>query len=99
MQKYEHTSSPMYFLFMAGYQNLHTSIFFFLVIWSYLQTEISVTLSTGNKLHSSPSSFIFFSFLWKRFVDESAKFIHGTPSPAKPVYYNSKVEEMVRKQL
>ena len=43
--KYEHPLCLMYFLFMAGYRNLHTSGFFFLVIcWSYLRTEISVTI-------------------------------------------------------
>ena len=51
---------PRIFLFMAGYQNLHTSSFFFSVIcWSYLRTEISVILSTGNKLHSHHSSLYF----------------------------------------
>ena len=33
--------------------------FFPEIWWSYLWTEISVTLSTGNKLYSLPSSFIF----------------------------------------
>ena len=50
---------PRIFLFMAGYRNLHTSVFFPVICWSYLQTDISVTLSTSNKLHSWPSSFIF----------------------------------------
>ena len=64
--KYEHTFLPTYFLFIAGYRNLHTSVFFFLVIyWSYLRTEISVTLSTGNKLHCP----LFFSLQWSHFVD------------------------------
>ena len=40
------------FLFMAGYQNLHTSAFFPVICWSYLRTEISVTLSIDNKLYS-----------------------------------------------
>ena len=64
---YESASSPAYFLFMAGYRNLHTSVFSG-ICWFYLQTEISVTLSIGNKLYSSQSSFIF-SFLWNHFVD------------------------------
>ena len=42
--------------------------FFSVICWSYLRTEISVTLSIGNKLYSSPSTFIF-SFLWNHFVD------------------------------
>ena len=55
--------------------------FFFPVIcWSYLRTEISVTLSIGNKLYSSPSFFIIF-FQWPTLLMlscdriESAKFI------------------------
>ena len=72
MRKYEPASSPTYFLFMAGYQNLLTWFFFFffllVICWSYQQTEISVILSTGNKLQSRhPPSF--FSFLWNHFVD------------------------------
>ena len=68
---------PHIFLFMAGYRNLNTFVFcFFLVIcWSYLQTEISVILFTGTKLHSRLHP-LFLSFLWNHF--ESAKFIHGT---------------------
>ena len=58
-RKYEHASLPTYFLFMAGYGNLHTSGFIPVICWSSLRTEISVTLSTGNDLHSSPSSFNF----------------------------------------
>ena len=50
-RKYEHPLCLMYFLFMAGYRNLHTSVFFQVICWSYLQTEISDTLSIGNKLY------------------------------------------------
>ena len=50
------------FLFVASYRNLHTSVFFPVICWSYLRTEISVTLSIGNKLYSSASTFVF-SFL------------------------------------
>ena len=39
--------------------------FFPVICWSFLRTEISVTLSTGNKLHPP----LFFSFLWNHFVD------------------------------
>ena len=52
------------FLFMAGYRNLHTSGFFPVICWSYLQTEISVTLSLVNKLFSR-HHILYFSFLWK----------------------------------
>ena len=62
-RKYEHPLCLTYFLFMAGYRNL--LLFFFPVIfWSYLRTEISVTLSIGNKLYSSP-----FCFPVTHFVD------------------------------
>ena len=48
------SSSPTYFLFMAPYRNLHTSVFFSPVIcWSYRRTEISVIQFAGNKLHFS----------------------------------------------
>ena len=57
IQEYEHASSPTSFLFMVGCQNIHT-YFFSVICWSYLRTEISLTLSTGNILHSSPSTFI-----------------------------------------
>ena len=43
------------FLFMAVYRNLRTSVFFSVIWWSSLRTEISVTQSIGNKLYSSPS--------------------------------------------
>ena len=59
------TSSPHV---LVGYWNLHTSGFFLVICWSYLQTEISVTLSIGNKLHSH-HHLLFFSFLWDHFVD------------------------------
>ena len=91
-RKYEHRLRLTYFLFMAGYRNLHTSVFFPVICWSYLRTEISVTLSIGNKLYSSPSSFIF-SFQWPTLLMlscdriEPAKFIHSTMTLAKLVYY------------
>ena len=40
--------------------------FFPVICWSYLLTEISVILSTGNKSHSRHH--LFFSFLWNHFV-------------------------------
>ena len=60
----------VFFLFMAGDRNLHTSGFFFFLIicWSYLGTEISVILSIGNKLYSR-HQILYLSFLWKHFVD------------------------------
>ena len=54
--------------------------FFAVICWSYLRTKISVTLSIGNKLYSSPSPFIF-SFQWPTLLMiyydriESANFI------------------------
>ena len=48
MQKYEHPLRFTFFLFMASYWDLHTLVFFPVICWSYLRTEISVTLSSGN---------------------------------------------------
>ena len=50
------------FLFMSGYRNLYTSVFFSAINWSNLRTEISVTLSLGNKLYSG-HHILYFSFL------------------------------------
>ena len=98
-RKYEHATSPTYFLFMAGYRNFPTSAFIFSVIcWSYLRTEISVNLSTGNNYIFA--ILFYFSLSCEATLlmlscdrIESAKFIHGTPSPAKPVYYRWNSEE------
>ena len=49
--------------FVYSWLSEHT---FFRFCWSYLRTEISVTLPIGKKLYSSPSSFIF-SFLWNHY--------------------------------
>ena len=64
MRKYEHAFSHMYFLSVTGYKNLYTSVFP-VICGSYLRIEISVILSTGNKLPPP----LFFSFLWNHFVD------------------------------
>ena len=69
------------YCFFKSHAEIWTSsslhVFFWLVIGTYIlpffprkyvRTEISVTLSIGNKLYSSPSSFIF-SFLWNHFVE------------------------------
>ena len=56
-RKYEYPLCLAYFLFMACNRNLHTFVFFPVICWSSLRTEISVTLSIGDKLYSSPSSF------------------------------------------
>ena len=38
-RKYEHPLHLTYFfLFVAGYRNLHTFVFFFVICWSYLRT-------------------------------------------------------------
>ena len=42
--------------------------FFRVICWSYLRTDISVILSTGNKLHSCHHP-LFLFFLWNHFVD------------------------------
>ena len=78
MRKYEHPLRITYFLFMAGYRNLHTSVFP-VICWSYLRTEIFVILSTSDKLHFSLSCETTLLILSCDRM-ESAKFIHGTPS-------------------
>ena len=56
------SSLPTYFSVYGWLSELTYFRFFFLVIcWSYLQMEISVTLSIGNKLYH----ILYFSFLWK----------------------------------
>ena len=62
MRKYKHPLCLTYFLFVVSFRNLHISFFFPVICWSSMRTEISVILSTSNKLH-------FFSFLWNHFVD------------------------------
>ena len=61
----------MAFVFFRLWLVIRTYIlrFFFLVIcWSFLRTEISVTLSIGNKSYSR-HHLLFFSILWNHFVD------------------------------
>ena len=81
MQKYEH---PLCLAYFSVYGWLLELTYFRgggpVICWSYLQTEIFVTLSIGYKSYSLPSSFIF-SFLWSTLLMlscnciESAKFI------------------------
>ena len=89
MRKYEH---PLRLTWLS--ELTYFCFFFPVIFWSYLQTELSVTLSTDNKWYSSLSSFIF-SFRWPTllmlFWDhiEPAKSIHSTLLLAKLVYYTS----------
>ena len=62
------SSSPHVFSVYGWLSELTYFQCFPVICWSYLQTEVSVTLSIGNKQYSSPFSFIF-SFLWNHFVD------------------------------
>ena len=61
------------------------------ICWSYLRTEISVTLSIGNKLYSHLLSFFLSSettlLMLSCDLIEPAKFIHSTLSLSKLVYY------------
>ena len=60
------SSSPHVFFSVYGWLSELTYFRFFTVIcWSYLRTEISVTLSIGNKLYSR-YHILYFSFLRKR---------------------------------
>ena len=98
MRIYEYPLCPHIFLFMAGYRNLRTPISFFffffffffcpVIYWSYLWTEISVTLSIGNKLDSRHHN-LYFSFLWKPLWCNLATTLNLLSSslPAKLVYY------------
>ena len=68
--------------------------FFPVICWSYLRTEISVTLSIGNKLYSRCHLYLSLScettlLMLSRDCIESAKFIYGTLSLAKLVYYKT----------
>ena len=61
------SSSPRVFFCLWLVIGTYILPFFFPVIcWSYLRTEISVTLSIGNK-YSSRHHILYFSFLWKPF--------------------------------
>ena len=62
------SSSPHVFLCLWLVIRTYILPFFLLICWSYLRTEISVTLSIGNKLYSR-HHILFFSFIWDHFVD------------------------------
>ena len=86
------SSSPHVFSVYGRLSELTYFRFFFSVIcWSYLRKEISVPLSIGDKLYSSPSSFIFLSpvkpLCWCYFATALNLLISST-SPAKSIYYN-----------
>ena len=85
MREYEHPLRLMYFLFMAGYRNLHTSFFVPVICWSYLQTEISGILTIILYFSLSCETTL---LMLSCDCIESAKFIHGTSSLTKLVYYN-----------
>ena len=65
MRKYEH---PLHITYFSVYGWLSGLTFFPFFPEICLRTEISVTLSTGNKLYSC-HHILYFSFLWKHFVD------------------------------
>ena len=61
------------------------------ICWSYLRTEISVTLSIGNKLYSR-HHILYFSFLWKPpcwCYLATALNLLSSSSPSKLVYYTT----------
>ena len=63
--------------------------FFSVICWSYLRTEISVSLSIGNKLYSR-QHILYFSFLWKPLCWcylGTALDLPSSSSPAMLVYY------------
>ena len=60
--------SPTYFSVYGWLSELTYFGFFLIICWSCLRTEISVTLSIGNKLYSL-HHLLFLFFLWNHFVD------------------------------
>ena len=58
------SSPPTYFSVYGWLSELTHFRFFSVICWSYLRTDISVTLSIGNKLYSR-HHILYFSFLWK----------------------------------
>ena len=72
--------SSRMFLFMAGYRNLHTFVFFPVICRSYMSTGISVTLSIGSKLYS-----LFFPLCCCYLA--TALNLLSSSSPAKLLYY------------
>ena len=90
MQKYGH---PLHFTYFSVYgwlsELIYFCFFFPVICWSYPQTEISVTLSIGNKLYSR-HHILYFSFLWKPLCScylATALNLLSSSSPAKLVYY------------
>ena len=67
-KSHEHACSPAYFSVYGWLSELTCFFYFPVICWSYLRTEISITLSIGNKLYSR-RHLIFFSFLWDHLVD------------------------------
>ena len=70
MWRYEHPLRLTYFFCLWLVIGTYILPFFPVICWSYLRTEISVTLSIGNKLYSR-HHILYFTFLWKHFVDVS----------------------------
>ena len=64
MRKYEYPLRLTYWLVIGTW----ILPFFPVICWFYQRTEISVTLSMGNKLYSR-HHLLFFSFMWDKFVD------------------------------
>ena len=84
------SSSPTYFS-VYGWLSELTSVFVFFPsnLLSYLWTEISATLSIGNKLYSR-HHILYFSFLWKPlclcYLGATLNLLSSS-LPAKLVYY------------
>ena len=66
MRKYEHPLCLTYFSIYGWLSELTYFPYFLVICWSYLRTEISVTIC--KKLYSR-HHLLYFSFLWNRFVD------------------------------
>ena len=90
MQKYEHLRHA-YFSVYSWLSELTYFHFFPVICWSHLRTEISVTLSIGNKLYSC-HHILYLSFLWKPLCWcylATALNLLSSSSPAKVVSYTN----------
>ena len=90
------------FISVYGWLSEQTYFRFFPVIgWSYLRTEISVTLSIGNKLYSR-HHILYFSFLWKAlcwcYLATPLNLLSSS-SPVKLVYYTWTLTKRMVKKL
>ena len=96
--KYEYPLRLTYFLFMVGYWNLRFC--FPVICWFYLQTEIYVNLSIGNKLyfrHPPLSSLAWEPLCW--YYLATALNLLSPSSSAKLVYIYIYIYIVIHRQI